>query len=136
MSLDKQNKRFQQPALQTLFKHVLIMSPCLQLCKNILTLYSTLSEWTLAKSQFWKMGGTNATKGNRAAALLVGKSSKDGWDIKDYSPLCMEGESKVSKLKDKKQITPCWGVGGLGGLVGGQDFLVCNISQSVLQVKC
>lgn len=58
------------------------------------------------------MGGSNATKGNRAAALLVGKSSKDGWDITNYSPLCMEGESKVSKLKDKKQITPCWGGGG------------------------
>lgn len=58
--LDKQNNEFQQPGPAThtlwpLFKHVLIMSPCLQLCKHILTLSSTLCcDWNLAQSQCWK----------------------------------------------------------------------------------
>lgn len=50
-----------------------------------MTLYSTLCDWDLAESQRWEMGGTretNATKGNKTASLLMGKSNKDGWDTK------------------------------------------------------
>lgn len=104
MRLDKQNNEFQQPepamhTLWLLFKHVLIMSPCLQLCKHILTLYSTLCNWNLAESQCWKTGGTSSAKGKQAATLLEGKSQKDGWDVMNYSsPLCMDGGKKESEV--------------------------------------
>ncbi len=67
-----------------LLKHVLIMSPCLYLCKHILTSYSTLCDWDLADSQHWEMGGTNATKGNKTDSVLMAKSNKDGRDTKLY----------------------------------------------------
>lgn len=123
----------------SLRKHVLIMSPCLQLCKHILTLCSTLCcNWNLAQSQCWK-------EKNREAPVLQkemeqprcwrGKSEKDGWDIRNYSsPLCMGGgrkESKVCKLKDKKQITPFFGGEGRGRVSEVRILLVCYISQSV-----
>lgn len=73
------------------------MSPCLQLCKHILTLNSTLCDWNLAQSQCWKTGGTSAAKAHRAASLLEGKPQKNGWDIKNYSSPLQTGKGGMNQ---------------------------------------
>lgn len=108
-SLDKQNHSSRQGLLCTRSKHVLIMSPCLQL---ILTLCSPLCDWNLAQSQCWKAGGTSATKGNGAASRLEGRVRKRWMGYREELKPSLLGRGKkgsqVSKLKDTKQITPCW----------------------------
>lgn len=91
-----------------------------------MTLYSTLCDWNVAKSQFWKTGGTNATIGNGAASLLAGKSSNNGWDVKNYScPLSMDGENQKSRnWRTANRLLSVW------ALLKGQYFLVSDISQS------
>lgn len=144
--LDKQNNEFQQPGPAThtlwpLFKHVLIMSPCLQLCKHILTLSSTLCcDWNLAQSQCW----WKKKREKREAPVLqqemeqprCWRGSQKKMDAKSGTTQALfawageERDQKSVNWRTKNRLLPVWG-GRKGGGLGGQDFLVCYNSQSV-----
>lgn len=142
--LDKQNNEFQQPgpATHTLwppFKHALIMSPCLQLCKHILTLSSTLCcDWNLAQSQCWKKNKKNGRDrccNRRWSSLAAGGEARKRWmrnqELLKRS-LHGRGKTGIKSLWTEGQKTDYSLFGGRrGGGLGGQDFFVCYNSQSV-----
>lgn len=106
MRLDKQNNEFQQPepamhTLWLLFKHVLIMSPCLQLCKHILhTLRLELGRIPVLENgrhQFCKRKTSSHFAGREVTKRWVGchellKPSLHGRGKKGIKSLLTEGQ--------------------------------------------
>lgn len=121
--LDKQNNEFQQPGPAThtlwpLFKHVLIMSPCLHLCKHILTLSSTLCcDWNLAQSQCWKKKKNRRHRccNRRWSSLAAGGEVRKRWMRNQELLSAWAGEERDQKSvnwRTKNRLLPVWGEKG------------------------
>lgn len=113
------NNEFQQtePAMHTLwplFKHVLIVSPYLQLCKHILTLDSTLCDWNLGRIPVLENGRRRSHK-RKSSNLPAGGEVTQRWmGYQELIKPSLHGWGEKRKQKSvnwriKKQITPCWG---------------------------